>query len=96
MLFGAFFTAKVTEPFSGKVYFEQPLRKGATKVVPATQWQVDQWSASYETLLAGLDAFAGAAAKRADSRAWLDEQKPGGRPLQQQTQALQELIKSCR
>ena len=28
MLFGAFFTAKVTEPFSGKVYFEQPLRKG--------------------------------------------------------------------
>ena len=51
---------------------------------------------SYETLLAGFDAFAGAAAKRADSRAWLDEQKPGGRPLQQQTQALQELIKSCR
>ena len=96
MLFGAFFTAKVTEPFSGKVYFEQPLRKGATKVVPVTQWQVDQWSASYETLLAGFDAFAGAAAKRADSRAWLDEQKPGGRPLQQQTQALQELIKSCR
>ncbi len=48
MLFGAFFTAKVTEPFSGKVYFEQPLRKGATKVVPVTQWQVDQWSASYE------------------------------------------------
>jgi hypothetical protein len=96
MLFGAFFTAKVTEPFSGKVYFEQPLRKGATKVVPVTQWQVDHWTASYETLLAGFDAFAGAAAKRADSRAWLDEQKPGGRPLQQQTQALQELIKSCR
>ena len=43
-----------------------------------------------------LDAIIAAAAKRADSRAWLDEQKPGGRPLQQQTQALQELIKSCR
>ncbi len=96
MLFGAFFNVSVTEPFSGKVFFDQPLRKGATKVVPVTQWQVDQWSASYETVLAGLDAFAGAAAKRADSRAWLDEQKPGGKPLQQQTQALQELIKSCR
>ena len=96
MLFGAFFNVSVVEPFSGKVYFDQPLRKGATKVVPVTQWQVDQWSASYETVLAGLDAFAGAAAKRADSRAWLDEQKPGGKPLQQQTQALQELIKSCR
>lgn len=96
MLFGAFFQVKVTEPFSGKVYFDQPLRKGATKVVPVTQWRVDQWSANYETVLAGFDAFAGAAAKRADSRAWLDEQKPGGRPLQQQIQALQELIKSCR
>lgn len=96
MLFGAFFQVTVTEPFSGKVYFDQPLRKGATKVVPVTQWQVDQWSASYETVLAGFDAFAGAAAKRADARAWLDEQKPGGRPLQQQIQALQELIKSCR
>lgn len=96
MLFGAFFNVSVVEPFSGKVFFDQPLRKGATKVVPVTQWQVDQWSASYETVLAGLDAFAGAAARRADSRAWLDEQKPGGKPLQQQTQALQELIKSCR
>jgi hypothetical protein len=96
MLFGAFFQVSVVEPFSGKVFFDQPLRKGATKVVPATQWHVDQWSANYETVLAGLDAFAGAAAKRADSKAWLDEQKPGGKPLQQQTQALQELIKSCR
>lgn len=96
MLFGAFFSVSVREPFSGKVFFEQPLRKGATKVVPVTQAQVDQWSASYETLLSGFDAFAGAAAGRAGHRAWLDEQKPGGRPLQQQTQALQELIKSCR
>ena len=96
MLFGTFFQVSVTEPFSGKVFFDQPLRKGATKVVPVTQWRVDQWSANYETVLAGFDAFAGAAAKRADSRAWLDEQKPGGRPLQQQIQALQELIKSCR
>lgn len=96
MLFGAFFSIAVKEPFSGKVFFEQPLRKGATKVVPVTQSQVDQWSASYETLLAGFDAFAGAAAGRSGHKAWLDEQKPGGRPLQQQTQSLQELIKSCR
>lgn len=96
LLFGAFFSIKVREPLSGRVYFEQPLRKGATKIVPATQQQVDLWSASYETLLAGLDAFAGAGAKRADARAWLGEQKPGGRPLQEQTRNLQELIQSCR
>lgn len=96
LLYGAFFEVAVVEPFSGREYFRQPLRKGATKVVPASQWEVDDWSASFETLLAGLDAFGGAAAGRADSRAWLAEQKPGGRPLQQQTRALQELIQSCR
>lgn len=96
MLFGAFFNVRVTEPHSGKVFFQQPLRKGATKVVPVTQQQVDHWSASYETLLAGLDSFAGAAAGRVGHREWLGEQKPGGRPLQQQTRALQELIQSCR
>lgn len=95
-LFGAFFTINVREPLSGKVYFEQPLRKGASKIVPATQGEIDLWSARYETLLAGLDAFAGAGAGRADAGKWLDEQKPGGRPLQQQTKSLQELIKSCR
>lgn len=95
-LFGAFFTINVREPLSGKVYFDQPLRKGASKVVPATQTEVDLWSARYETLLAGLDAFAGAAAGRPESSKWLDEQKPGGRALQQQTKSLQELIQSCR
>lgn len=96
LLFGAFFTVQVEEPLSKKLYFDQPLRKGATKVVPASQDSVDTWSASYDTLIAGFDAFAGVAAQRSDSLKWLAEQKPGGRPLQQQVQALQELIRSCR
>ncbi|MBJ6984200.1 hypothetical protein [Luteimonas sp. MC1750] len=95
-LFGAFFSIRVTEPHSGTVYFHQPLRKGATKVVPATQTDVDAWSASYDTLLAGFDSFAKAASAQPGHRDWLGEQKPGGRPLQQQTKALQELIQSCR
>lgn len=95
-LFGAFFNIEVLEPHSGTVYFSQPLRKGATKVVPATQQDVDAWSASYETLLGGFDAFAKAAAARPGHREWLGEQKPGGRTLQQHTKALQELIQSCR
>ena len=96
MLFGAFFTVRVTEPYSGTEFFHQTLRKGATKVVPASQQGVDYWSASYETLLAGLDSLAQAAADRPGHRAWLGEQKPGGRVLQQHTKALQELIQSCR
>lgn len=96
MLFGAFFTIKVSEPHSGTVYFDQALRKGTTKVVPATQEHVDHWSASYETLLAGFDSFAKAAGGQPGHREWLGEQKPGGRALQQHTKALQELITSCR
>lgn len=96
MLFGAFFTVSVVEPYSGKTFFQQPLRKGAFKVVPVTQVDVDQRSAGYETLLAGFDSFAGIAAARAGHAAWLSEQKPGGRSLQQETKALQELIASCR
>lgn len=96
MLFGAFFTIRVVEPYSGTQYFSQPLRKGATKVVPASQERVDYWSASYDTLLAGFHSFAQAAADRPGHRDWLGEQKPGGRALQQHTKALQELIQSCR
>lgn len=96
MLFGAFFSIRVTEPYSGTVYFDQALRKGATKVVPATQANVDQWSAYYDTLLTGFDSFAASAGDRPGHREWLGEQKPGGRVLQQHTKALQELIKSCR
>ncbi len=96
VLFGAFFKITVTEPHSGTVFFEQSLRKGATKVVPSTQQHVDSWSASFDTLLAGFDSFAKAATAQPGYREWLSEQKPGGRALQQHTKALQELIQSCR
>jgi hypothetical protein len=96
LLFGAFFTVTVLEPFSGTVIFEQPLRKGATKTVPATQTGVDAWPAYYETLLSGLAAFADAAANRYGARDWLAQQKPGGAALERQIFSLQELIASCR
>lgn len=95
VLFGAFFSVRVEEPFSGKVYFEQPLRKAAIKVVPATQQSIDYRSAGFETLLAGFQAFTNVAAAQADYRDWLREQKPGGKALLTQSHALQELIKSC-
>ncbi len=95
LLFGAVFNIAVVEPLSGRAYFDQPLRKGATKIVPATQAGVDEWAALYETLLNGLDAFSSAAAGRADPK-WLAAQQPGGSPLKKQISSLQELISSCR
>ncbi|WP_449447623.1 hypothetical protein [Thermomonas brevis] len=94
-LFGAVFNVAVVEPLSGRSYFDQPLRKGATKVVPATQAEIDAWAAQYETLLNGLDAFSNAAAGRVDPK-WLAAQQPGGSPLKKQLSSLQELISSCR
>lgn len=96
MLFGAFFNVTVSEPLSGKEYFAQTLRRGAAKVVPATQSRVDLWAAYQETILSGMDMFAAAAAGHARSRPWLSEQKPGGRQLTNHVKSLQELIESCR
>ncbi|MDR2637219.1 MAG: hypothetical protein LBB55_02680 [Zoogloeaceae bacterium] len=96
LLFGAFFTVKVVDPFLGTVFFDQPLRKGELKTVPSTQTGVDHWAAWYETLLGGLDTFAGATVNRSGTRDWLSQQKPGGSALNQQISSLQELIASCR
>lgn len=96
LLFGAFFTVSVVEPISGQQYFSQPLRRGASKVVPATQTHIDLWAAYQETVLSGMQMFAATAAGDARSRQWLAEQKPGGRPLSNQVKSLQELIQSCR
>ncbi len=95
LLFGAVYNVAVVEPLSGRAFFDQPLRKGATKTVPVTQAEVDVWAAQYETLLTGLDAFSSAAAGRVDPK-WLAAQQPGGNSLKKQISSLQELIKSCR
>lgn len=95
LLFGVVFNVAVVEPLSGRAFFDQPLRKGATKTVPVTQAEVDVWAAQYETLLTGLDAFSGAAAGRVDPK-WLAAQQPGGNPLKKQISSLQELVESCR
>jgi hypothetical protein len=96
MLFGAFFTVKVVDPVLGTMFFDQPLRKGEIKTVPSTQTGIDYWAAWYETLLGGLDAFAGATVDRSGARDWLAQQKPGGSALNRQISSLQELIASCR
>lgn len=95
LLFGAVFDIAVVEPLSGKAFFDQSLRKGATKLVPVTQQTVDIWAAEYETLLNGLNAFSSAAAGRIDPQ-WMSAQQPGGTPLKKQFSTLKELVSSCR
>ena len=71
-LYGVFFHVMVEEPVSGRRYLDQPLRQGATKVIPASQTNVDDASALYDTLLEGFASVAAASQGRADE--WLAEQ----------------------
>jgi hypothetical protein len=95
LLFGVVYEMSVTEPLSGKVFFDQSLRKGATKTMPVSQTDVDASASWYETMLAGLVSFSDAAAGRVDPQ-WMEGQQPGGRQLRTQLLSLQELIASCR
>jgi len=92
-LYGVFFTLVVEEPLSGKRYFDQALRHGATKLIPATQASVDDGAAYYDTLLDGFASFAAASQGEADT--WVSEQS-GGRDARSQWNELKELIEQCR
>lgn len=92
-LYGAFFRVRVDEPLSAKVFFDQPLRHGATKAIPASQGRVDTPAAYYETLLGGFSSFALATA--GGDGAWGREQT-GGRDFARQLKSLRELIHTCR
>lgn len=92
-LYGAFFKVRVEEPLSARAYFDQPLRQGSSKAIPASQDIVDSAAAYYETMLAGFGSFAQAV--QGGAKPWVSEQ-PGGRALDQQLKSLKELIKQCR
>lgn len=92
-LYGVFFHMVVEEPLSGRRYIDQPLRQGATKVIPASQANVDDASAFYDTLLEGFASVAAASQGRGDD--WLAEQ-PGGRAARSQWNDFKDLIETCR
>lgn len=92
-LYGVFFHVVVEEPLSGRRYLDQALRQGATKVIPASQANIDDASAFYDTLLEGFASVAAASLGRGDE--WLAEQ-PGGRAARAQWNDFKDLIETCR
>jgi hypothetical protein len=93
-LYGAFVDIDVREPLSGKQYFAQRVKQGASKDVPVTQMGVDDWSASYETLLLLFNNFTIAPGNSDGS--WAKSALPEGRDAKNQLSSLAELIKTCR
>ena len=93
-IYGAFATLSVKEPLSGHVYFSQAMRQGAAKVVPVTEGAVNDWAASYETLLVLFNNFAKSISTPHAS--WVRSAMPESNDAQSQLHALKELIQSCR
>jgi hypothetical protein len=94
LLYGAFVDLTVSEPLSGKVYFSQRIRQGSTKHVPLVQTNVDDWAASYETLLILFDNFTQAISSPGGD--WARSALPTGEASKSQLSSLTELINSCR
>jgi hypothetical protein len=93
IVYGAFVDVGVTEPLSRKSYFNHQVKYGATKVVPVTQANVDDWAASYETLLLLFDDFSKAIGKPDASWAAIHL---GDRDARNDLTNLKELIDQCR
>ena len=93
IVYGAFVQVGVTEPLSGKSYFDRQVKYGATKVVPATQASVDDWAASYETLLLLFDDFSHAISR--PDAGWAASHL-GDRDGRKDLIQLKELIDQCR
>jgi hypothetical protein len=94
VIYGSFVDVTIREPLSNHVYFSQRIRQGATKEVPVTQTSVDDWAASYESLLLLFNNFTQAASNPASP--WVKSGLPDSPDAKAQLSSLAELIKSCR
>lgn len=92
-LYGAYFNMAVTEPLSGRSYFNGDLRQGSTRITPITQAYIDHGAAHYENLLNGFDAFAAAISNNHSK--WVKDQS-NGRALSKEFEQLSDLVRTCR
>jgi len=93
-LYGAFVDLTVKEPLSGKVYFSQRIKQGVSENVPVTQANMDDWTASYDTLRLLFNNFTLAISDPEGK--WVGSALPPGSNSRAQLSSLSELVKSCR
>ena len=56
-LYGAYIKFKIFQPLLGKVYIDEKFKNAATKIVPSTQQNVDDWPAFQESLFVLFDSL---------------------------------------
>lgn len=93
LVYGAFMHILVQEPLSGTTYFDAKLRNGATKLVPASQKNIDDAAAFEDAVLALIDKFTRSIGT-ADA-AWA-EKYAGDRKVAGQMKTLEKVLQSCR
>jgi len=93
-LYGAFVDLTVKEPLSGKIYFSQRIKQGASENVPVTEADMDDWTASYDTLRLLFNNFTLALSDPEGK--WVGSALPPGSNSRAQLSSLSELVKSCR
>lgn len=93
LIYGTYLDVTALEPLSNKVYFDATLKNGATKLVPASQANVEDWPAFQESLLILIQQFT--QALDAPTAAWA-EKYAGNRMLVADLEKLQETLQSCR
>jgi hypothetical protein len=93
-IYGSFVDITVREPLSGKVYFQQRVKQGATKDVPVTQANVDDWAATWESLLLLFNNFTQAVS--VPGSPWTRSALPEGAAPRAQLSSLADLIKASR
>ena len=84
---------KFYEPLSGKIYFDEKLFNGATKVIPRSQSSVDHWAAYNESLSILFNKFT--SQLNSPSKKWL-EKHSGKKGNFQSFLKLKEVIDQCR
>ncbi|MDM4772961.1 hypothetical protein [Solimonas sp. SE-A11] len=93
VIYGAQVKIKVSEPLSGKRYFDAPIKQGASKGVPKSQENVDDWAAFQETILQLMNNFT--SALDAPTAEWA-EKHASDKSLTSSMSDLRKVLQSCK
>lgn len=93
-VYGAYAQISIEEPLSGKVYLKTPLKNGETRVIPASQGEVDDFPNYYDAVNGLFVKLALLMGGRGDEN-WIKSASPA-KNIDQQLVITRELIAQCR
>lgn len=92
-IYGAYLHVRVAEPLSNTVFMDAALKNGASKIVPVSLENVNDWAAYQETLLVLMEKFSEALRKPEAAWAAKHSDKPS---LLKEMKTLQKVLQSCK